>query len=390
MNSIASLRSVLGAIVLAPFLSTGAIAFIRAPMWDDVLVDQSDLIVIAHLKENQFEMANDPENPQPDRKMFYTTLVVSKVLKGSAPLGDLRVGLHDPNYPTVLGGPLAIVPSPAGEHPDASAAIGIAAIVGTIFATSTDDVRQDHLWFLRTHATTDYHYPNSAGSPGLWFPEGVQPLKLEPYYQAIFAGDADAVGAFADADPKSWWSHRVHFCQAALEVKNAATIPDLNARCDELLAIYVREGPFTPAGELALKDVMDCGPSGEAKLASTFLDSQNHDLDRRSILTAWQQTNYAGATPAIIKWLRDEDAWWNTKMIADKIWACHEGQRGGDDPRGTSFRNIYCSVENLAGSQNAEAQLLVIQIREHWKAAAPFDSNNDFLKVCDDAIARLK
>lgn len=390
MNLLASLRLALVGLVFALLFSTSAAAFIRMPTWDDVLVDQSDLIVIAHLKENRFEIVKDPQDSEYDHKVCFTTLVVSQVLKGLASPGDLHVGLHDPNYPTVLGGPLAIVPAPAGEHPDASAAIGVAAVMGTIWATTTEDIRHDQIWFLRTHAPPRYSSASIAGLPGLWFPEGVQPVKLEPYYQAILAGDADAVGAFGDADPKSWWSRRVHFCQAALEVKNAATIPDLDARCDALLAIYVKEGPYTPAGELALKDVMNCGTAGEAKLVPIFLDSQNHDLDRRSILTAWQQSKYADATPPIIKWLREEDAWWNTQMLADKIWASHDGQRGGDDPRGTSFRNIYCSVEELAGSRSPEAQLLIILIREHWKAAAPFDSNNDFLKACDEAIAALK
>jgi hypothetical protein len=70
----------------------------------------------------------------------------------------------------VLGGPLAIVPPQAGEYPDASAEIGVAAIMGTIWATTTDDIRHDHIWFLRSHAPPQFRTADIAGPPGLWFP----------------------------------------------------------------------------------------------------------------------------------------------------------------------------------------------------------------------------
>lgn len=393
MNASALLRLSMVALALLLLFPTSGAAFIRMPTWDDVLVDKSELIVIAHLKENRFEIAKDPLSSQPDRKVFFTTLVVTQVLKGSAAAGDLRVGLHDPTYPTVLTKGPVFVPPQAGEHPDASAAVGVAAIMGTIFAVSTDDVRQDHIWFLSTVPPYPLRAADVAKEPGLWFPEGVQPVKLVPFYQAIMAGDADAVAAFADADPKSWWSHRVDFCQANLRVKEAAAIPDANARCDALLALFTQGNPYTPAGATALKDIMACGDLGAAKLVPVFEDAQNHELDRRAILNAWQQAGYKGAPPAIVRWLRNEDVWWSTKSVADMSFGAKDGQKGGDpynDPRAVSFRNIYCSIEALGGNHNPEAALLVLQIRGRWQAAAPFDSNNDLLKACDDALAAMK
>jgi len=381
-------RRALIALALAPLLLTDAAAFIRAPMWDDDLVDQSDLIVIAHLKENRFEIEKDPQDPEFAQKVFFTTIVVSQVLKGTATPGDLRVGLHDPNYPTVLGGPFALVPAQAGEHPDPSAAIGVAAIVGTIMVMTTDDIRHDQIWFLRSHAPPRYPSAAVAGPPGLWFPEGIQPVKLIPYYQAIIKGDAKAVAAFDDKKD-DWWSTRVRFASERISAKQTLIERDPSARCDELLKIYTTDGAFSPPGILALKEIMDCGKLGASKLIPLFVNADDHAFDRRSILQAWQGAGYKEATPFILSWLRAEEDWWETKTTADMVFGSKAGAPY-NDPRAVSFRNIFCSIEALGGFRGEEARNVVQRIRNHWKAAAPFDTNNDLLKTCDDALAALQ
>lgn len=385
-------RVALVAIALGPLLSTKASAFIRAVMWDDALVDQSDLIVIAHLKENRFEIGKDSQGRASGRKVFFTTLVVGQILKGSAALGDLRVGLHDPNYPTVLGGPEAIVPEQATEHPDPAAEIGVAAIMGTVWATTTDDIRRDHIWFLRTEPPPQLRSSDIAGPPGLWFPEGVQPVKLGSYYQAIIKVDAKAVAAFDDQKGE-WWSRRVRFASKSVAARQALLESDLGARCDELVKIYRSESPFSPPGILALKEIMDCGTIGAVKLIPLFVKTDDHTLDRRSILQAWQQSGYTGAAPDILTWLRNEETWWETKTKADMVFGANEGQKGGDaynDPRAVSFRNIICSIDSLRDFHTDEARTVIERVRNHWKAAASFASNNELLRACDVALINLK
>jgi len=379
-------------IALLLLLSENAGAFMRELMWDDDLVDQSDLIVIAHLKENRFEIVKDLQDPKYDRKVFFTTLVVSQVLRGSASLGDLRVGLHYPNYPTVLGDPMDIVPPQAGERPDPVAEVGVAAIMGTIWATTTDDIRHDQIWFLRTHAPPQFRAADIAGPPGLWFPEGVQPVNLVPYYQAIMNGEAKAVSAYDD-EKGDWWSRRVRFASERLAVKQTLLEPDPGARCDKLLNIYTTDGPFSPPGILALKEIMACGKLGASRLIPLFVKADDHAFDRRSILQAWSAAGYKEAAPFILSWLRVEEDWWEKKTTADMVFGAKDGQKGGapyNDPRAVSFRNIYCSVQALGDFRTEEAKEVIQHIRDHWKAAAPFDSNNDPLKTCDDALTNLK
>ena len=94
-----------------------------------------------------------------------------------------------------------------------------------------------------------------------------------------------------------------------------------------------------------------------------------------------------------MKWLQDEDAWWSTQTTADMVFGSKDGQRGGDpynDPRAVSFRNIFCSIEAIGNYRTPETKAIVERIREHWKAASPFDSNNDPIKCCDDTLAALK
>jgi hypothetical protein len=75
------------------------------------------------------------------------------------------------------------------------------------------------------------------------------------------------------------------------------------------------------------------------------------------------------------------------------VFGAKDGQKGGDpynDPRAVSFRNIFCSIEALANFRAKEGKAVITLIRDHWKAAAPFDSNNDLLKTCDDALASFQ
>lgn len=375
------------ALVLGFVIASRADAFTRAAMWDDELVDQSDLIVIAHLKENRFDTEKDQQDPQYDRKVFFTTVVVSRIIKGNGSPGDMRVGLHDPNYPTVLGGPFAIVPPPAGERPDPSAAIGVAAIVGTIFTTTTDDIRHDQIWFLRSRAPARYRTAAIAGLPGLWEPEGIQPVKLVPYYQAIMKGDAKAVAAFDD-QKGDWWSRRVKSASEDIAAKQTLIEHNPSARCDELLKVYMADSGSSPGKVLALKEIMDCGKLGASKLIPVFVDADDHALDRREILQAWQQADDCEAPLFILSWLRGERDWWNKNYkIADRRLATHG--TAYDDPRSVSFRNIDCSIRPLAAFHFVEAATVIEQVRDDWSPAGPYQSGNDPLTTCNDALAEL-
>ena len=129
------------------------------------------------------------------------------------------------------------------------------------------------------YAPPQFHTDAIAGPPGLWFPEGIQPVKLVPYFQAIMKGDANAVAAYDD-EKSDWWSRRVQFASERIAAKQALLEHDPSARCDELLEIYTTDGPFSPAGILALKEIMDCGKLGASKLVPLFVKADDHAFDR--------------------------------------------------------------------------------------------------------------
>jgi hypothetical protein len=377
------------------FATAEANAATRRIIWDDELVKDSDFIVIAHLKDNHFQAVTHKESRSYEVTEYSTTLVVTKVLKGQMRPGDLSVIIHHGLRPVVLKENPSIEeqynPRPADQNTDMRAAIAIQDNGQTLFPNPiSDDVRSDHLWFLRIKSRAPAYYEEITDKPGLWTPEGIQPAKLEPYYRTILAGDADAVGAYAGGDPNSFWSRRVHFCQAVLQIDEAAKISDPNARCNSLLAIYVKEGPYTPAGDLALKDVLACGSLGAAKLIPLFKNPPTADFERGTILSAWWKTGFQESVPIIIDWLSKEDQRWTKWTKADQIYASREGPKGGEpyhDPRSVSFRNMYSAIEVLDDFHATESKPLIQRIRNRWAPAAPFLPNNDFLKRCDDTLA---
>jgi len=389
------------ALVLA--VSThSASAWLRLFAPDDELVQQSDAIVVGHV-EASFTPVEIPSGnlrsivPSTFHFMEYrTTLVITKTLAGKIQVGPTPLIIHYGIKPVVLKTNPSIQdtfnPPAADQNTGPAIPVGIYdSATSCIGGPPSDDIRKDHIWFLRAKGQSVGGVEEDTSSPGIWSPQDVQPLDRKPCYVAIIAGDIDALTPFTLGD--SYPAKEAVITQDRMKVMRIAKISDPSARCDQLLPFYIKGAPYSNAGQLAFDQIIACGSLGAAKLIPLFQNPPNPNFELGTILSGWRKANFKESVPLIIDWLTKEDQRWSSRTRDDQIYASREGPKGGEpyhDPRSVSFRNMYSAIEVLDDFHATESKALIQRIRDRWAGAAPFLPNNDFLKTCDDALADLK
>jgi hypothetical protein len=384
--------------ILAFLLSTRcASAWLRCYLPADELVQHTDSIVIGHV-DGSFTPLEIPKGnlgsivPKDFRFMEYrTTLVITEVLAGKMPVGPTPLLLHYGIRPVVLEAkPTAqdmFNPPAADQNTGPNTPVGIYDSATTcIGGPPSDDIRKDHIWFLRAKASSVGGVNEDTDAPGIWSPQDVQPLDQKAYYEAVLAGDPTGLAPFTVGD--SWQAQQARLTQSRMKVEKIAQNPDLSTRCDQLMPIFLNK---EPAHNFAFDTIVATGSVGAAKLVPVFQSADGDDIG--TIIGGWRTANYKESIPLITDFLRKEFFWWSSKSKEDRIYASREGPKGGEpfnDPRSISFRNIFSAVEVLDDFHATEAKGVIEQTRAQWADAVPFLSNNDLLKTCDDALADLR
>ena len=378
------------AIITAP----SAKGWIRYYAPDDELVSRSDSIVVGHLVGTIQEVPFDSEKLPDGRNFEYTVyrarLLVSAVIAGHQPVGETTLIIHYGLRPAVLTphptfieqlNPKAVdasdSTSPVGIYDSATTALG---------GPPSDNLRQDHLWFLRKNCSGPSGRQEPTDAPGIASPDDIESLSEQGYYEAITRGSSEGLQEFVDR--QQWRLNRIKTAQGRLKVREVCRNPDLSARCDQLISIWRRE-QWSPVGTLALEQIFKCGLLGEEKLVPLFREPE--PIDIRAILQGWSSHDFPGMSAALIPYLDRQREWWKTRSLAQKSFAALDGSAAGpqgDDPLGISFRNLYCAVEWLQNSRDPRVRPAVLAIRDQWKNV-PFKTQNNLLTVCDETLATL-
>jgi hypothetical protein len=371
-------------------------AWVRPYASDDELASRSDSIVVGHLtgtiEKVAFASEKMPNGQDFELDVYRARLAISAVITGSQPLGETPLIIHyglrpvalvsHPSFADQLNPP-AVAPgdstSPVGIFDSATTALG---------GPPSDDIRKDHLWFLRRNARGPSGRPEPSDAPGIASPDDVQSLSEREYYEALVQGASEGLQPFIDRAP--WRLEQMKTAQARLKIMEICRNPDLSARADALLPIW-EKGDFSGVSQLALDKIFACGPVGAAKLLPEFEQGGGVPA-RRFVLTGLTKMGYKPAIPILIDFLARQVEWWKTRTFADREFAARDGQRGGapyQDPRAVSFRDMYCVIEALESFNAKEALPVISASRNQWKSVK-FDSNNDLLGVCDSALSHIR
>ena len=170
--------------ILCVILSDHVEAWPTSYYSDDIIVDRSELIVLACVKEGSISKISLPAKYE-----HRAILIVSRVIKGNLEKKEIPIMIHYGLLPVAVSSERYMateqsVPEVEGEavkiHED-NPSEG--------FFRSSGDVHQDQIWFLRHHrlpSPRDHHDDGETTDLfGIWDPEDLQApaneRKLSPY-----------------------------------------------------------------------------------------------------------------------------------------------------------------------------------------------------------------
>jgi hypothetical protein len=350
-----------------------ALAWLRFTDEDATVVERSELIVVAHLKEGSIVKVSHEKSAVAGASWeYHATLVISTVLKGKCDKKEIPLVIH-------YG--LSVVDQ--SEEKD-SPKHGIR-IVDTGGSNRTDipvkDAGADNLWFLRKRSGIYGREPGT-GNFGIVDPEDLQPLELKPYFLTYLSDSPEAaVKEYIRKNPKM--AERAKRYLDHLEVQRILKTEDPGKRYDALLPFFLNRAWGTN-GEV-YSCIVACGNVAGERLKSVFTDPKHHDL-RETIIRMWRDMGYRPIAPVLIDLLIQHDRFWASQDLKKGWW------NDWSDPELTKRRHdiygeVYSAVYTLRSFGDPKAKDALEMTRKRW-SAVNFD-NKQIVEECEAALREL-
>jgi hypothetical protein len=284
-------RSVFIAIVV---LSAAARAARAHHTEDGLLVERSEIIVVAHVKEDSIKDGPDPDCPE---REAHATLVIEQVLKGSVTEREIEITLY--GYLSFSVGGLNPLRKAPHYHYSRSGEIRPAAGVINLHF-QCDDLLTAHLeaskiWLLQQHVQSDA----DIGTGGFGAAEiaEVQDPELKDYFQTYLSADPQlSVRAYVATHPQLLARARTYLEHAT--VQRISRIPDTTERAKRLTP-YVVAHQYWSGGTEARTALAACGDAGGALLVPLF-KVPSYEIYRSEITAAWGEARYKPAVDLLI------------------------------------------------------------------------------------------
>ena len=319
MTRTEALRAALLLLVLCPSI---AHAWLRAEHEDAIVVERSELIVVAHIKAGSIEyVPHDKKLSEGSSWEHHATLVISEVLKGRCADKEIPVIIHYGLTP-VVGGYVkrdSFMIDFRGVRKDYPADIVEIFDTGNSvhgFPSLVKDAREDNLWYLRRRSGI-YGREAGTGDFGIVDPEDLRPLDWKEYIIAYLSDDpASAVREYLRKNPdkdgrgKRYLDH--------LEIQQIRQVDDPGQRYDLLLPFFLNRTTWGMKSE-ACDGIITCGATAGAKLKDVFADPRYRDF-RQEIIGLWQALGYREVAPLLIDLLKKHDQFWSEQHLQKGWW----------------------------------------------------------------------
>lgn len=164
-----------------------ALAWPRMPRDDIKTAREANMIVLGRLKEGSIHCFR----PSPGSSCHDITLLVTSILKGTPPTGELRIRLAHGLAPATAGKFDPLTGFSFGDNPAGALPGVILWDIGGIDQKITGDIREDHIWFLRL-MPDEAEGPRHAEVLGISEPGEVWPAALLPFARALLLDEPGA------------------------------------------------------------------------------------------------------------------------------------------------------------------------------------------------------
>jgi hypothetical protein len=345
------------------------------PVYEDVtVVERSELIVVARLKQGSIQHVEHERKGDEGRSWeHHATLVITQVLNGKCDKTEIPIIIHYGLTPIV--GDAKQAPKGAIEiHDTGNSAAGGPPLL--------KDANQDHLWFLRKRSGRFGREPGT-GNFGIVDPEDVQPLPWKDYFLCYLSENPEkAIRAYIakNADKakraKNYLEH--------LDVQRILQMDDPAQRFGALLPFFLNRTTWKMKPE-ARHGIVGCGKHAGAKLTEMFGDP-NHKRLRHEIITMWRDMGYRESVPLLLDLLKQHDQFWAKQDLRAGWWNDFSNDELTNRRRDI-YGEVYAAVYTLRSFRDPRAREALELTRKRW-AAIHFD-NRQIVEECEVALKEL-
>lgn len=363
-------------------------ARLRSTYEDATVVERSELIVVAHLKEGTVRyVPHEMVQSVAKSGEHHAVLVVSEVLKGTLNRKEIPIVIHYGLTPTVGGsevrrdeeGELDL-----GIQDPSSGAIEIRDTGNSQYGILpiVQDARKDCLWFLRKRSGT-FGEESGQGNFGILDPEDLRPRAWRDYILAYQTADPEAaIKAYAARHPEGAEGASRYLNH--LEIQRILQITDPGERYDRLLPHYLVSATWNMKSE-AREGIIACGEVAGERLIDVFNDPA-HAAFRRDIILIWRDMAYEESVPLLINLLTKHDQYWATQSLDEGWW---NRDVGSDETRERreKYGEVYYGVSALRKLGSLKAHEILETTRDRWRSIG-FD-NPQIVEECEAALHEL-
>jgi hypothetical protein len=363
-------------------------AWLRVHYEDAIVVERSELIVVAHLKAGSIQYV--PHERKATEGMsweHHATLVITQVLTGVCKEKEIPVIIHYGLMPLVGGhvqrsdGFMIDLRGGKANYPNDIIEI-IDSGGNKIGRLAIKDARDDNLWFLRKRAGIYGREPGT-GSYGIVDPEDLQPLALKDYFLSYRSPNPEeSVRKYVAEHPEAAGRAKSYFDH--LDVQRLLKVADPKERFDRLLPYFLKHASWNMKSE-ARDGIIACGDVAGDGLRRVF-DDRKYKQFRQYIILTWRDLKYKEVVPLLVELLQKHDQYWAGQNLA-KGWWNDDTNLDLSNQRRTIYGEVYYGVCALRSMRDPRARDVIELTLKRWKAIN-FD-NTQIVEECEAALREL-
>jgi hypothetical protein len=376
-------------LVIVLFSPNSTFTWYRFPYEDAVVVERSELMVVAHIKEGTIEYVPHQNTPNGGASWeYHVTLIATEVLKGKCNEKEIPIIIHYGLSPVIGGyeqrdGVIRLnFRGGREDYPKDIIEIYDTGNSGLSLTPLVKDAREDNLWFLRKRSGI-YGQESGTGNYGIADPEELQPIELRDYFLAYMADNPEtAVKEWAKKNLDKAGRAQRYFDH--IEVQRILKIADVNDRLDKLQPYFLRRVMWDMNSEVK-SGIISSGKAGGDYLMKVFDDPAYKQL-RPEIILMWRDMKYKECVPFLIELLKKHDQFWATQKLESDWWS-NETNHELTNKRREIYGEVYYGVCTLRSFKDVRARAILEATNDRWKAIA-FD-NTQILEECQRALKEL-
>lgn len=361
-------------------------AWSRPHYEDAVIVERSELIVVAHLKEGSIQYVPHKKKAHEGSSWeHHAKLVIKDVLKGKNDKKEIPVIIHYGLTPVVRSSVKkenSTANSQAVRDDDSKDIIEIFDTGNSIRGKPSlvKNAGQDNIWFLRKRSGSYGRKPGT-GKYGIVDPEDIQPLNWKDYFITYMSDDPEsAVKEWSKKNPGRAGRAKIYLDH--LEVQRIMKIKDSQERYTKLLPFFLDRMTWNMKFE-AKEGIILCGKTAGEQLKKVFDDPERAGF-RSEIIRMWRDIGYKEAVPLLVDLLKKHDRFWAKQNLPEGWW---NKDVGSDRTRRRRdiYSEVYYSICALRTFKDRRAKSVIEKILNRWKAIK-FEN----LQIVDECEAALR